>query len=119
MASRLLRIGAWLVLAGVVIVTIGPRSLRPETALPLKVERFLGFAVLAAAFTFAYPKQWRLVLALTCIAAVSLEALQLVAPGRDASIVDAAVKTLGAIGGTAGALVVRWSGHRLSPGKRL
>jgi hypothetical protein len=112
--SLLLKIAAWLLLGSVVIVTIGPISLRPETVLPLKVERFLGFAVLTAAFAFAYPKNWRAVVVLLCVAAVSLEVFQLVAPGRDAGIADAGVKVLGAITGTTGALFGRWSGQRLS-----
>lgn len=93
------RVLAWFLLAVVIVVTLGPADIRPSTGLPLKVERFLGFAILAAAFTAAYPKRWRIIIALLAGAAVSLEALQLVIPTRDASPIDAAVKVLGATGG--------------------
>ena len=90
---------AWAVLLALVVATLGPIGIRPSLGLPLKVERFLGFAIVAALFTWAYPQRWIVILVLASALAVGLEALQLVAPTRDASAVDAIVKLLGAISG--------------------
>ena len=48
---------AWVVLVALVLATLGPIGIRPSLGLPLKVERFLGFAIVAALFTWAYPQR--------------------------------------------------------------
>jgi hypothetical protein len=103
---RVLQIVAWVVLAGLVFSTIGPVDLRPSLGLPLKVERFVGFAIVAALFVWAYPRRWIAIMAILSAAAVGLELLQFVAPGRDPSPVDAVVKIIGAVVGSFGARVI-------------
>lgn len=90
---------AWMVLAALVIATLGPVGIRPSLGLPLKVERFLGFAIVAALFVWAYPRRWIVILVLSVAVAIGLEALQLVVPGRDASPIDAIAKIAGAMSG--------------------
>lgn len=90
---------AWIVLAALVVATLGPVGVRPSLGLPLKVERFLGFAVVAALFTWAYPRRWIAIIVLATALAVGLEVLQIVIPTRDASPIDAVVKIFGAICG--------------------
>ena len=107
MVPKLSQIAAWMLLFAVVVVTVVPVEYRPSTNLPLKVERGLAFAVLSCSFTLAYPRRWKLIVVLACLAAVSLELMQLLVPSRDASPVDATVKVIGSLSGTAGALVLR------------
>ena len=114
--QQLPAIVAWGVAGALVVATLGPVGIRPSLDLPLKVERFLGFAVVAALFTWAYPKRWIAILVLASCLAVGLEVLQLVAPGRDASPIDAAVKIMGAIAGTAMVhLLQEWLRRRREP----
>ena len=96
---------AWVVLLALVVATLGPIGIRPSLGLPLKVERFMGFAIVAALFTWAYPRRWIAILVLAVALAIGLEALQLVAPTRDASSIDAIVKVAGA---ASGVLAVRF-----------
>lgn len=98
---------AWVVLVALVIATLGPVGIRPSLGLPLKVERFLGFAIVAALFTWAYPQRWIAILVLASVLALGLEALQLVVPTRDASPIDAIVKVAGAAAGVLGVCLLR------------
>ena len=110
-----LRMAAWLLLFGIAAVTLVPPDLRPSTGLPLKLERFLAFAILAGAFAMAYPRRPLLIVFLACLGAISLELMQLLVPGRDASPIDALVKVLGAVSGTVGAVIIRGFARRLWP----
>jgi len=95
-----------MLLALVVIVTLVPVEYRPVTMLPLKVERSLAFALLGAAFSFAYPRHFVLVVALLCIAAFAIEMLQFLIPSRDPRLIDAVVKCVGAVMGSAAAKLI-------------
>ena len=103
---RILRIVAWLLLVGIIAVTLVPADLRPTTPLPLKFERALAFVILAFVFIAAYPRRWPLVLALICVGAVVVEVAQYLVPTRDPSVVDAIVKVIGAVAGAAAARVM-------------
>ena len=102
-----LKLAAWLLLVAVIVITLVPAEYRPETLLPLKVERALGFAVMTFVFTLAYPRWWRAILLVAIAGAVGLELLQFMIPSRDPSPVDAVVKAIGAGMGVAGAMLVR------------
>jgi hypothetical protein len=110
---KLLKIAAWSLLVAVIAVTLVPPELRPSSGLPLKVERFLAFAMLAGAFAMAYPKRWLFIALIICLGAILLELMQLLVPGRDASAIDAAAKVLGAVAGTAGAQIMQRLGRQL------
>jgi VanZ family protein len=106
--APVLRILAWLLLAGLVFVTLSPDDLRPVTALPTQIERGFAVAVIGFVFAIAYPRHIWLVAALVLGATVLLEILQLVTPSRHGRIADAAAKLLGgAIGLTVGGLLTR------------
>jgi hypothetical protein len=105
--SRFLKPAAWLLLVAVIVITLVPAAYRPETPLPLKVERALGFAVMTFVFTLAYPGRWRAILLVGIVGAIGLELMQFIIPSRDPSPVDAVVKAIGAGMGVAGAMVVR------------
>lgn len=105
--TRCLRVAAWVLLAAIIAVTLVPEQFRPQTPLPLKVERGLAFAILAFAFTLSYTKHWLAILAILCSFALGLELAQFLVPSRDPSPVDAVVKTAGVIIGVIGALLAR------------
>jgi VanZ family protein len=86
---------AWLVGAAVIVVTLGPVSIRPQFGHP-QIERFAGFFILAISWGWAYAKRLRWVFAGVALSAVLLEVAQLLVPGRDAGIPDAVAKIAGA-----------------------
>ena len=86
---------ARLTLAYVIVVTVGPISWRPDFG-HMNIERFVGFAVLTLLFSVGYPRRQALIAALLGSGAICLEALQFVAPGRDANFFNLIVKLGGA-----------------------
>jgi VanZ family protein len=90
---------AWLLFAAILFITVDPIHLRPESGLPVNVERFLAFAVLGFVFAAAYPKRWLLILLLVVGAAFGFELAQMLAPTRHARLLDAIVKAAGGISG--------------------
>lgn len=97
-----IRLAAWGLLALVVILTLAPIGVRPETVAPPTIERFAAFAAIGVAFAIAYPRQFWFAAVVTLGAALLLEALQLLAPTRHGRMFDAAVKLAA---GTAGLLL--------------
>ena len=104
-----LRIGAWLLAAAVVFVTIGPPRYRPHAAfITHDGEHALAFVLIGLAFALAYPRQ-RLWAAGATVALIGLlEVLQLFVPGRHATFEDFLVDALAALAGFALAVVVGW-----------
>jgi hypothetical protein len=106
--STLLRLLAWLLLIGLVVVTIGPISLRPVTPLPTQLERALALTIIGFVFALAYPRHIVIVAILVLGTTVLLEFLQVLEPSRHGRIVDAGVKLLGgAVGLAFGTLLAR------------
>ena len=82
-------------------MTLGPASLRPVLTGDAALDRFIGFLLAGIVLGLAYPsRRARAALGLITVAAV-LEAGQLVAPGRDASLLDALIKAGGGVVGIA------------------
>lgn len=77
---KLIQIAAWLLFAAILFITVDPISLRPESGLPVNVERFAAFAVLGFVFATAYPRRWLLILVLVVGAAFGFELAQMLAP---------------------------------------
>lgn len=96
---KILRVVNWLIISGLVIVTIVPASERPVTDLWHDVEHFLAFALAGLTFGLAYVRN----LGANCIIAVVfafvLELSQIPLPTRHARfedfLVDAAAACLG------------------------
>jgi hypothetical protein len=86
---------------------IGPLDWRPSTSLPLAVERFLGVALVSAAFVLGYPRHWFWVVSAVILTVTLLEAFQLLVPLRHASLIDWAVKVVGALVGTGAGKIAR------------
>ena len=106
--STALRVLAWLLLAGLIFVTLSPINLRPISPLPTQLERAIALAVVGFVFALAYPRHLWLVVLLVAGSTVLLELLQLVQPSRHGRVVDLLVKLVGAgFGLGAGAIVTR------------
>ena len=91
-----LRLLAWLLLAGLIFVTLSPINLRPVSPLPTQLERAIALAVVGFVFAVAYPRQLWVIALVVLGTTVLLEILQLAAPSRHGRVVDVAVKLVGA-----------------------
>ena len=108
-SKNLLRVLAWLLLAGLIFVTLSPIDLRPISPLPTQLERAIALAVVGVVFAFAYPRHMVLVAVLVLGATILLELMQLLQPSRHGRVIDAAVKLIGALSG----LGIGWLLNRL------
>ena len=90
-----LRVLAWLLLAGLIFVTLSPINLRPISPLPTQLERAIALAVVGFAFALAYPRHLWVVALLVLGSTVLLEFLQLVQPSRHGRVIDVMVKLVG------------------------
>jgi hypothetical protein len=108
----LLRASAWICLALIALVTLGPLGLRPETGFSPQIERLVAFAVAGALFAAAYPRYILFAAVVVLGAAVMLELLQLLAPSRHGRLFDAGVKVAGGMIGLCAGWIVAWLGAR-------
>ncbi len=97
---------AWLLVVAVAIVTLGPVEWRPNTGLPAHLERFVGIALVTAAFCLGYPR-YRLGILVLVIGGIGLlEVAQDIIPGRHGRRVELAIKVAGALIGGGGAMMI-------------
>lgn len=104
-----LRVLAWLLLAGLIFVTLSPIDLRPVSPLPTQVERAAALLAVGFVFALAYPRRFVFVAAFVLAATAMLELLQLISLSRHGRLLDVSVKLLGASVG----LVAGWLLNRL------
>lgn len=107
--SRLLRIAAWLLLLGLVVVTIGPIAWRPISPLPVQLERATALMVIGFVFALAYPRHLLLVALLLIGATALLELTQVFEPSRHGRWLDLGVKVTGGVVG----LLIGYGAERL------
>jgi VanZ family protein len=108
-----LRALAWLLLAGLIFVTLSPIGLRPNSPLPTQVERAGAVALVGFVFACAYPRRIWLVVLLVLGSTALLELLQLAAPSRHGRVLDLAVKLVGGgIGLAAGWALAHFASRR-------
>jgi VanZ family protein len=91
----ILRIGAWLSVFVVVVLSVSPPDYRITTALPRPVEHFSIFLIAGVAFGFAYPYRHVVQIVYLVLFAGVVELIQLEVPGRHARVSDFVVSTLG------------------------
>ena len=101
MTSTILKVGAWLSLVVLIVVTLSHIDYRPITLIPVNLERFAAFAGVALLFGLAYPKRRVAIAVVVVIVAFGLEALQTLSPTRHGELRDAAVKIAGGMTGLA------------------
>ena len=87
---------AAVVLATITFVTLSPARMRPHVAEP-SIERAIAFFVLGLSFGASFPEWPWITLAGVVSAAIVLELLQRLAPGRHGEIADAAQKAAGGV----------------------
>jgi VanZ family protein len=87
---------ALMLVGGIAYATLCPIGMRPHLA-SADEERFGAYFVMGGVVALAFPRRWLSVTLFVAVLAVSLEAGQLLIPGRDARVSDALVKTLGGV----------------------
>ena len=93
---RYLRIFAWILIIGIVILSVVPADDRPETGAGHNFEHLLAFGLAGMVFAFAY--SWRLTVLLLSgvVFALLLELAQIPLPTRHARIGDFLADAFGA-----------------------
>jgi hypothetical protein len=86
--SKAARIAAWILAALIVILSLVPPILRPETGAPHSLEHFTIFAVTGFAFGLDYTRRHDLVAILLVIFSGAIEIAQLFVQGRHARVGD-------------------------------
>jgi VanZ family protein len=109
MNRRVLRIAAWLALAVIIFATLSPIGLRPQTHLPVNMERGAAYFLAGALFGLAYPRHILWAAVLLAIGAVGLELAQMLQPSRHGRGLDALFK----LGGAWLGLALGWLSARL------
>jgi len=102
-----LRLAAWIIFAAIVVMTLGPLSVRPHTPVSANADRFVAYVVLGLCFALAYPGRVYLVGVSLIVAAGALEWAQNFVPVRDGQLEDFLFKTAGVIVGLAAARFVQ------------
>jgi VanZ family protein len=91
---RYMRVVAWLLAATIVVLSMVPPSLRPETELPHNFEHFAIFAVTGLAFGLGYNIRFVGIAAALVIFTGAVELAQNFVPGRHARLSDFMVDAL-------------------------
>jgi len=96
---RAAQFAAWALTAVIVILSLVPPTLRPETGAPHGLEHFTIFAATGLSFGLGYKRRHVLLAILLVIFSGSIEIAQLLAPGRHARfsdfIIDAVAACIG------------------------
>ena len=90
------RIAAWALAAAIVILSLVPPTLRPETGAPHSLEHFTIFAATGFAFGLGYKRRHDLLAILLFIFSSAIEIAQLFVPGRHARLGDFIIDALAA-----------------------
>jgi VanZ family protein len=85
---RLARIVAWSLAVAIIVLSVVPAGLRPETAAPHNLEHFTIYFVTGLAFGLGYDCRWALLAVLFVLYAGAIEIAQLFVPGRHARLSD-------------------------------
>jgi VanZ family protein len=98
---------AWLLLLAIVVLSVCPPQMRPQTAVPHDTEHFAVFAACGFCFGAAYRHKLFSVLWVLVFFSAGIELLQTVIPGRHARLTDFIVDLLSICVGTAIGAVLR------------
>jgi VanZ family protein len=109
------RVTAWILAATIVVLSIVPPALRPETGAPHSLEHFVIYCLTCAAFARGYNLRRDLLAVLLVIFAGAIEVAQLFVPGRHARLSDFIVDALaGLVGLALASLAKQHCGHEAS-----
>lgn len=101
-----IRIVAWCLAATIIVLSVVPPRLRPETVVPHGLEHFIIYLVDGAAFGLGYYRKRGLLAIQLVVFAGFVEVLQLFVPGRHARLGDFIVDALAACLGLLAASVI-------------
>ena len=101
----LARIGGWSLAAAIVVLSLVPATLRPETGLPHNFEHFAIYWATGLAFALGYALT-PLLASVLVIFSGAVEILQLFVPGRHARLTDFIVDALASLIGLLTVLLV-------------
>ena len=99
--SKTARIAAWGLGAAIVVLSMVPPSLRPETGTPHSVGHFTIYGATGIAFGLGYKHRHDLLTILLVIFSGSIEIAQLFVPGRHARLSDFIIDAIAACIGIA------------------
>ena len=86
--QKLFQVVAWLFALAIIVLSLGPPSIRPVTAAGHSLEHLLIFLATGMAFGLGYPRRcWLMAIALLAFAA-TIEIAQTLVPGRHARLSD-------------------------------
>ena len=97
------RVIAWIILIGLIIISLVPAPLRPGTGVSHNWEHFGSFLLAGVIWCIAYADRLLLWLGTMPVFAGSVELLQIFVSGRHARLSDFAVD---ALGGSVGVLII-------------
>jgi VanZ family protein len=86
--SKVARIAAWSLATGIVILSIVPPAVRPETKAPHNLDHFLIYAATGLAFGLGYKRRHDFLALLLVFFSAAVEITQLFVPGRHARLSD-------------------------------
>jgi VanZ family protein len=106
-----MKAASWLIVLGLVVVTIVPADERPMTGLQHEFEHFLAFMLASLTFGFAYSVSFslRALLLSAIVFTLALELSQVLVPTRHARMEDFIIDAVTACVG----IVVGYAGRRL------
>ena len=111
--SKLARIAAWVLTAAIVVLSLVPPTLRPETSAPHSVEHFTIYAATGFAFGLGYKHRHDLLAILLLIFTGSIEIAQLLVQGRHARLSDFIIDAIAACMGLVFASLLSLARSRL------
>ena len=116
--TKLARIAAVATILLVVVLTLGPVSLRSMSPIDPMFDRALAYAVIGFLLVLSFPRHpWRVVVGVLVLI-VALEAAQGFRPDRHGRVPDVVEKTVGAGFGVAAATGALWMLRRRIPQAR-
>src|SRR3569832_1097276 len=101
MSERILRVMSWLIIFGLVVLTVVPAKERPVTFLQHDLEHFLAFGLAGAVFGLAYARRLGAHLLAAIAFALTLELSQIPLATRHARFQDFVIDALAACLGIA------------------
>jgi VanZ family protein len=110
-------ITAWGLATAIVVLSVVPPVLRPETGLPHAVEHFAIYSATGLAFGVSYDRRHGLLAILLVVFAGAVEIAQLFVPGRHARVSDFTVDALATSFGVILTSLVSWVRARIGSEK--
>ena len=97
---KVVPIAAWSLAAAIVVLSLVPPNLRPESGIPHELEHFLIFLATGLAFGLSYDARHGLLAMKLAVFAGAVELAQLFVPGRHARFSDFLVDAVAVCAGS-------------------